>query len=454
VRSGTAQDTDRLLRRLAAVIERVPGQGRGRNRGRRGRVIRRFWRLKFWYARLRRLALTKTTFIAVTGSCGKTLTTNLTGAIVATDGASYLGIDANHVTRSVRAVLSAGSSTKYVVQEVAANRLEIADHVRVLRPHIAIVTTIGSDHYRIFRSLEAAAKEKGKLVEKLPRRGTAILNADDPHVRAMAERTRAKALMFGCSPEADIRAVEVSSAWPDRLALTVVHGNDSVRVHTRLVGEHWTASVLAAIACGIACGIDLRICAEAVETVDPMFGRYSVHANPGGPVFVLDTLKAPLWTISSSLDFLARARAPRKTAVFGTLSDYPGDRSGKYRKVARLALEAADRVLFVGPPAGHVSRLRQADVRQRLFNFESSYQASAFLAEDTLPDELIYVKASATDHLERVMLSQLDQVVCWREQCGRKYGQCPSCDDYRKPHGPPFGLADTGAPVHVRALRR
>jgi hypothetical protein len=117
-------------------------------------------------------------------------------------------------------------------------------------------------------------------------------------------------------------------------------------------------------------------------------------------------------------------------------------------------LEAAARVVFVGPAAGHVSRLRQGDVRQRLFDFESSYQASAFLSEGALPDELIYVKASATDHLERVMLSQLDQVVCWRERCGRKYGICPSCDDYRKPHAPTFGLAETGASVPARALRR
>jgi len=453
VRSGTAQDTDRLLWRLAAAVERIPGHGR-RRRGRRRRVIRRWRRLKFWYAQLRRLALAKTTFIAVTGSCGKTLTTRLAGAIITTDGASYLGIDANQVSRSIKAVLSAGWSTKYVVQEVAANRLEVADHVRVLRPYIGIVTTIGSDHYKTFRSLEATAEEKGKLVEKLPRRGTAILNADDPHVRAMAERTRAKVLTFGRSAEADIRAVESSSVWPDHLALTVAYGNDSVRIHTKLLGEQWTASVLAAIACGIACGIDLKSCAKAVETVGPMFGRYSVHAEPGSPVFVLDTVKAPLWTISSGLEFLAGARAPRKTAVFGNISDYPGARGKTYRRVAKQALQAADRVVFVGTGAGHVLKLRQGGLRQRLFGFESTYQASAFLAEGAVPNELIYLKSSIPDHLERVMLSQLDQVVCWRERCGRRYAHCPSCRAYREPHRPPFGLADTEPPVPAQALRR
>ena len=131
------------------------------------------------------------------------------------------------------------STSRYCVQEVSADPPgSIPIHVRMLRPQIAIVTTIGGDHYKSFRSLEATAKEKGTLVEALPRNGTAILNADDPHVRAMASRTRAKVLTFGVSPDANIRATEISSVWPDRLKLTIIHDQNRVRVHTRLAGEH------------------------------------------------------------------------------------------------------------------------------------------------------------------------------------------------------------------------
>ena len=143
--------------------------------------------------------------------------------------------------------------------------------------------------------------------------------------------------MFGRSPDAALRASEVSSSWPDRLKLTVTYEQESVRVHTRLVGEHWTTSVLAAMACGIVCGADLRTCANEVEKVKPVFGRYSIHGKRGGPVYILDSWKAPLWTIASALTFIAQARACRKTIVFGTLSDMPGASSPKYRRVAREA---------------------------------------------------------------------------------------------------------------------
>jgi len=412
-----------------------------RHRWRR-RVEQAFPRLKNWPAQLRRLLLRKTTFIAITGSCGKTTTTRLAVAMLATGGPCFRRGRGNVLSSSLRTVLSVPASSKFCVQEVSAFPLgTIKKHIRVLRPHIAIVTTIGSDHYKAFRGLEGAAREKGQLVESLPRQGIAILNADDPHVRAMAMRTRAKVITFGLSPDADIRATEVSSVWPDRLTLTVVHGHESLRVHTRLVGEHWVPSVLAAIACGIACGVELKACAKVLEKCDPVFGRYSIHAKPEGPVYVLDTRKAPLWTIASGLAFVERAKAPRKTIVFGTISDYPGKGGRQYRKVAREALDAADRVVFVGPNAARVSKLCQGELRERLFAFQTCYQASSFLAEKTVPQELIYIKASITDHLERIMLSQLDEVVCWRERC-RKLANCYRCRNYRRPHAPSFGLAN------------
>ena len=244
---------------------------------------------------------------------------------------------------------------------------EISGHSSVLRPNIVIVTAIGSDHYKTFRGPEAAAKAKGQLVERLPKAGIAILNADDPNVRAMADRTRARIITFGQSVGADLRATEVSSVWPDRLALAVTDGHETIRVHTKLVGEHWTTSILAAIACGTSCGLELKTCTKVVEKFSPIFGRYSVHAKPEGPVYVLDTQKAPSWTIATGLSFLAHAQAPRKTVVFGTVSDYAGSAGAKYRKIAREALEVAHRVVFVGPQADHASKLRQGELRERLF---------------------------------------------------------------------------------------
>jgi UDP-N-acetylmuramoyl-tripeptide--D-alanyl-D-alanine ligase len=394
-------------------------------------------RLLPYAARLRRLTLHGTFFIAITGSCGKTTSTKLIRAVLRRNGVFMVGYGYNTEKAAARAVLKVPATARFCLQELGADiKGSIARMVKILRPNIGVVTMVGSDHYKAFRTLDETAKEKGSLVESLPASGIAILNADDPHVLAMARRTRARVITFGLSPEADIRASDLSGAWPDHLAFTVSVGGQSKRVKTRFHGVHWTSSVLAAIACGLACGLELGACAGAVERVDPVFRRCSVHRVPAGPVFVLDTWKAPLWTIASTLTFLEMARAPRKTVVVGTLSDYAGNAGRTYRKVARQALAVADRVIFVGPHAFHCEALRQ-ETGGRLFAFPTAYAASRFVAKESDEGELILIKGSGGDHLERIALSHFGDIVCWREGCG-KAPPCQTCREYRTPC-PPSG---------------
>jgi UDP-N-acetylmuramoyl-tripeptide--D-alanyl-D-alanine ligase len=405
------------------------------------------WRERFliWVAILKRTQMRHATFTAVTGSCGKTTTAYLTAAVLRSSGACHVGIRNNGRKALVKNILSTDADTPFFVHEISGSSPgRIAAHVRILRPEIGIITTVGDDHYRNYRSLEATAQEKGRLVELLPRTGIAILNADDPHVLAMASRTGARVVTYGLSPDADVRATEVTGDWPDRLSLTVLHGRERARIQTRLVGHFWTSSVLAAVGCGIACGIDLRTCARAIEHCEAIFGRYSVHAKPNGPQYVFDH-KAPSWTFPSSFEFIEAARAARKTMVLGTISDYPGATGRRYRKIAKRALEVADRVVFVGPQSHHVRRLKQNGARDRLFVFKTTYQASMFLANHVEPDELVFIKGSlSVDHLERIMLSQVDQVVCWRDRC-RRAKVCPDCAHYRQPAPPAFGLGRESA---------
>jgi UDP-N-acetylmuramoyl-tripeptide--D-alanyl-D-alanine ligase len=397
-----------------------------------------------WRARGRRAALKDATVIGVTGSCGKSTTTALIGAILAKIGAcqTYInqgGGGRNTDIRVRRAMLSLNPANRYYVYEACTTGPgTIARQLEIVRPQIGVVTNVGTDHRKAFRTLEATAREKATLVDVLPPDGMAILNADDPHVAAMTARTKARVVTYGLSSSAEIRGSNVDSRWPDRLTLDVSHGNHSIRVATRLVGDHWATSVLAAISCGIGCGLDLAACAEAVSAVEPVFGRYSVHRKEGGPVFILDSAKASYWTIPSALAFLATASASSKTVVFGTISDYAGNASRVYRRLARHALAVADRIVFVGPHSDHIARLRKQDVGNRLFSFQSAHTASAFLSGTHAAEEMIFIKASVNaDHLERIMLAQCDTVVCWRERCKRS-GNCPACAEYRRSSPPPF----------------
>jgi len=320
--------------------------------------------------------------IGVTGSCGKTTTKELIASILATQGATKKSthlFNAPHLV--VETVLAIAPWHRFCVHELGTQHFgQMDESVKVFQPHIGVVTHIGLDHRTTFRTKERVAMEKGRLIETLPGGGVAVLNADDPHVLAMRERTGVRILTYGLSAEAMVRAEEITGAWPQRLSLLTIYGNERARVQTKLIGEHWVHAVLAALATGIANGIPLQQAARALESVEPSEGRMSLHETPDGVTFIRDDWKASMWTIPASLQFMQKARATRKVVIIGTISDYPGKSSPKYRNVARQALEVADRVIFVGKMARHVRKLQGQYPKNKLIVRDSLYEVDQFLS--------------------------------------------------------------------------
>jgi UDP-N-acetylmuramyl pentapeptide synthase len=380
-------------------------------------------------AKLYRRMLNHVCFIGITGSCGKTTTNELIGAILSsrhkgrTSHQLYNG--PYHIAKTILTVLPWHHFCSHEMGSPEPGVM--ARSVRVFRPRIGVVTHIADDHRKSFRTLEATAADKGKLIEALPSDGAAILNADDPRVLAMRERTTARVITYGLNACADVRGESISCAWPQRLSLMAVCGSVRVHVRTRLLGEHWSYAILAALATGVALGIPLKEGARAIETVEPVDGRMSPAFSSDGVLFVQDDWKAPLWTISGSLQFVRSARARRKIVVIGTISDYSGKASRTYPAVARAASEFADRVIFVGPLAHCALKARTSKRDERVLAFSTLHELKPFLDEYLAPDDLVLLKGSRhTDHLERLVLARGNAISCWRVGC-RRGTHCHDC---------------------------
>jgi len=133
------------------------------------------------------------------------------------------------------------------------------------------VTAVTEAHLAYLGSLETIAIEKGRLVEALPpaeEGGLAILNYDDPRVRAMASRTRARIITYGRDPDADLVAgavkadsqgVSFTVFVKDFLPLPGRQRQRRLRVHLPLLGEHNVYAALAAVAAGLALEVPLTM---------------------------------------------------------------------------------------------------------------------------------------------------------------------------------------------------
>jgi UDP-N-acetylmuramyl pentapeptide synthase len=383
-------------------------------------------------ARVWRSFLRRTVFVGITGTAGKTTAKELTLAALRTQ----LRVTGNPGTQNRfsavgATILRARPRDEVCVVEVAASEPGgIARISALVAPRVALVTSVGVDHQRAFATIEDVAAEKSALLAALPAEGVAILNADDPLVRAMAVRTRARIILAGEAEDAELRATEVGAAWPETLAFTVHHGDVALPVRTRLLGRHQLPAVLGALGAALALGVPLEDAVAAIETAEPTTGRMS-PAEGSGIHFVRDDYKAPLWGFDAVLAFLAEAQAPRKRLVVGHVTNFSTPRDQTYRRLARRALEVVDEVIVVGPRARHVENLAAHGLAVTACT--TTRAAAEHLRSTALAGELVLLKSADAPHLARIPLVLGGRDVrCWREACGRRM-LCDSCSLLSRP---------------------
>lgn len=394
-----------------------------------------YWLYKqclYWVAYVYRSTLHQPVFVGVTGSAGKSTTKDLIASILdrhLSKGRKVPG-SANGLVDVIHLILGTRPSDRYCIAEIATTGPGTLDlPLALFRPTVGVVTNIGADHFSAFKSSEAIAQEKGKLIRSLPHNGIAILNADDPHVFSMRSELSGRSITYGFGDHAMLLGGTVNAAWPDRLSLTVSWNGQSARVQTQLCGEHWAPVVLAAVAAGVALGVPLVLAAQAVAGMAPFDGRMSPVELGDGVTFIRDDWKAPFWTIAPTFEFMRQARATRKVIVFGTISDYQGDSTRRYVEIAQLALASADCVIFVGPRASASLRAKR-DPTDQLWAFPSLRDASTYLAGYLQPGDLVLLKGSTRpDHLERLIFARTSGVKCWRTDCGYM-AFCNACDRF------------------------
>lgn len=390
----------------------------------------RLIRARFW-----RRCLTRTVFVGVTGSVGKTTTKDLAVSVLASAGetiGSHLGF--NYVESLAKAMLRVRKNHRFAVFEIATSAPGTIDaRVKLVRPSIAAMTVVGRDHIKNFDSVEGIAEEKAKLIRALPPNGVAVLNIDDPLVRKVGEGVSVKRIWFGASPEADLQLLEARSSYPDPLTVRVSYRGEFHTFETSLHGTHLAVPVLAAIGIGLAAGMRLEDCAAGLKNVPITPGRMQIVAGDDGVTFVRDDMKAPHWAFQMALDYLRDARATRKVAIIGTFSDYSAKASKLYPRVARAALEVADLVVFVGPHALRALKARNGENDEALVGFTEIEDAHRFLQRELRSGDLVLLKGSnRSDHLVRLILARERTVSCWVRDCGKQQF-CNNCSRLDRP---------------------
>jgi UDP-N-acetylmuramoyl-tripeptide--D-alanyl-D-alanine ligase len=362
-----------------------------------------------------RLAAAGLLTVGITGSSGKTSTKDLLGQVLAAAGptVSPPGSYNNDIGLPLT-VLSADGDTRFLVLEMGARGVgHIARLCAVARPDVGVVLNVGSAHLGEFGSAEVIAQAKGELVEALPEAGTAVLNADDPRVAAMAGRTRARVVSTGRGGDADVRATGVTLDDGARARFTLVAGGEEHPVALQVVGGHQVANALSAAAAALAAGMTPAAVADALSEAEPRSRwRMEVTRRPDGVTVVNDAYNANPESMRAALAALAGLPAGRRVAVLGGMAELGAGAVAEHERLGRDAVAAGVHLLVaVGPDAvGMVTGATAAGARHgegsgsdagtRVESVPDRAAALDLLSEVLVPGDVVLVKASRSNGLE------------------------------------------------------
>ena len=388
-------------------------------------------KLLFWIAYAWRRLMFRTTFITVSGSVGKTTTKDLLEHILSEDG-SVVATKANlnQVIHLCCTLLRARPWTRYVVAEVAVStRGGMGLQACLVQPDVAVMLDVKRCHIAKFKSVEAVAKEKAKIIQSVRPGGIAILNGDNELVDGMADGVNCSVVRFGANDRANFRIISAESRWPDRLSMRFEVDGQTSAVKSQLVGTHWTSTILASLAVARAVGIPLSAAIRNIEEHEPSFSRTQpVYHTPSGATFIRDEGSGSVDVMDAAMDIMKSANASRKIVILSDCSDSSMRSWPRIRQLARSAAEAADLVIMVGHSAERAANsIRNLeDTPTTAMAAKSVADAAAMLKTELRRGDLVLIKGQTSQHLERIYLALLGPVSCKLDRCGRM-ALCDTC---------------------------
>ena len=345
--------------------------------------------------------------VGITGSSGKTSTKDLIAAVLRPLGEVVAPPGSfNNELGLPWTVLRATEETDFLVLEMSARHPgNIAALARIARPSIAVVLNVGTAHLGEFGSREVIAQTKGELVEAVGPPGVVILNADDPLVAAMADRTTARVRTVGRSVSADVRAEDVELDELARPRFTLVTAAGRVAVALAVHGEHQVGNALSAAAVATECGATLDQVADALAGAAPASRhRMEVHARSDGVTIINDAYNANPESMRAGLQALAvmarqSSDSRRSWAVLGEMGELGADSIAEHDRLGRLAVRLDISRLVVVGTGRPVNAMHRGAIMEGSWGSESimvpdADAALALLRAELAPGDVVLVKAS------------------------------------------------------------
>jgi UDP-N-acetylmuramoyl-tripeptide--D-alanyl-D-alanine ligase len=359
--------------------------------------IARFWRRKL---NLR--------VIGITGSVGKSTTKEVVAQVL---GQRYRTLrnpgNLNNEIGLPLTILRLGPGYQRAVLEMGFYVPgEIAFLCDIALPQVGVVTNIGTVHAERAGSQEAIARGKAELVQSLPAapEGSAILNFDDPYVRKMEEKTKARVFFYGLSPESNLWADQVEGLGLGGIRFRLHYEHETLHVHLPMIGRHSVETALRAAAVGLVEGMNWQEILDGLGQGHTQLRLVAVRSESGA-LILDDTYNASPESMLASLNLLSEIDAKRRIAVLGDMLELGQYERQGHEMVGLRAAQVADMLVTLGPRA-HImaAAARRAGMKPAsVVEFEDSTATIQWLQENLTEQDAALIKGSHGLRMDRII---------------------------------------------------
>lgn len=367
-------------------------------------------------------ALSNLEIIGITGSVGKTLTQN---AIVSVLSQKFKTITPDEnldpTFRIPQTILKAKPWHQKLVLEYGVEHPgEMENYLQTVKPKIAVITAVSPTHIKYFGDEEGVYAEKIKLVEVLEKNAHAVLNADDPYVKKMAQKTQAKVWYFGKSARSGVKISHIIQGLKGT-KLRMHYLGQKASVSWKVLGKHQLTSAYAAATVGLICGLTLKQIAKGLsQTKVPDHRLNSIvtkHIN-----LIDDTYNSSPKAVEKALETLKElGKRKKKILVLGEMRDLGTISESAHKEIGeKIAKSNFNYLITVGKVARLISTsAKKSKFGGKILEFPNTKQATKAAKNLIGKNCLFLVKGSRHEHLERIvygLLGKSTKINCFH--CG------------------------------------
>jgi UDP-N-acetylmuramoyl-tripeptide--D-alanyl-D-alanine ligase len=348
-------------------------------------------------------ARTKARIVAVTGSVGKTSAKEMLRVALAKAGPTHASAASYNNHWGVPLTLARmPASSAYGVFEIGMNHAgEILPLVAMVRPHVALVTTIAPVHIEHLGSIEAIAEAKAEIFTGVEPGGAIVINRDAPQFALLAQRaaqTGRKILTFGADAQADARLIDFVAEGEGSAVRAAISGQ-AYAFRVGAPGLHMAQNALGVLLAARALGADVGEAAEALAEFAAQKGRgarLTLHAADGAFTLIDESYNANPASMRAALALLGATRPAaggRRIAVLGDMLELGAVGAAAHAGLADELLRCKVDLLFCAGPLMR-NLFEAAPQSMRGFWAERSADVKQSVFDATRGGDVVMVKGS------------------------------------------------------------